>query len=424
MILKLIPNIGNEIEFNIIGHDYFYMGDIDLKEDQREEIILSDYNYITKKNKIVQVTFTIVILGDSKKDILDKVKKLQETLSTEGKLEYAPDNASSTFYSYLPSPPPQLIQDEKNSWENCNVNIPNGSNYANMFRITLNTKAIAKSEIRTLGTYTIGNGDFDIDLGSYDASELHLTMKNLNSNDTSEVILFTADEYEPILYAQDSSTEGSGWTVDTRTNGLSSLVRVFTPTSTSSVHIYWNAAIADYKNSLAIYLIAKTSSLNYKLKASLVVNNATLSNNIYHTPVYEDTYHLIYVGDIKYPTIEYTFSPKIDIEIKNEIDTNDIEIDGLLVVKQDAYTSRIVAEAANDEYIHMSDNRGVLYSDASFKSLIDEIHGELLLNTTSQHKTLYIVPSLEYGVGDMFGSVDGLEVEVQHKFNLIYPNEE
>lgn len=426
MILKLIPSIGSNIEFDITGltNGYFYMGDINLNEDKREEIIFSDYDYVTKKNKIVEVTFTVVIHGNSRKNVLEKVKILRNALSVEGKLEYAPNNTSSTFYTYLPSPPPMLIQDEKNSWENKNVNMLNNDAHANMFRVTLYTKAIAKSDIANIGSYIIGNGTYNIDLGSYDTSELHLTMQNINTNDTGEVIIFTANEYEPLLYTQNSTTEGAGWTNSTRTNGLSTLVKVFTPTSTSSVHIYWNAAADDYKGNSAVYLLAKTSSLYYKLKASLVVNNITMGNNIYHSPIYEDVYHLIYVGNIKYPSFEYTYSPKIDIEIKNENDSEPISIDAVLVAKEDYSTTKIVAEAAYEDYIQLSDNRGVLNSDLSFKQLLNELHGDVLPTTGFENKTLYIIPNLEYGSGDLFGSIDGLNVGISYRLNLIYPNEE
>jgi len=152
-------------------------GSIRLHEEKRLEIAYAqsprrDGGEVSGAHgPLVPLEFDVLISGTSRADMLEKADALYSAVTCPdgGTLEFKPDGVGasvmSTFYHYLQSPPPALVQSRDNRWDNP---AKADSRYRILAQVTLMTLPFATSDpdspvivINGATVYNVGDGSQD-----------------------------------------------------------------------------------------------------------------------------------------------------------------------------------------------------------------------------------------------------------------------
>ncbi len=133
-ILELVPRNGASVAFNVSDDlcavtTYTLIPDLDtldLHEDERRQYVYSDSvregGYLAQSRApLVKVTLDCVLKATSRAHLAAGYNALHRALAEGGSLKFKPEGATAgapvTFYVYLPSPPPRLLDLTGNRWD-------------------------------------------------------------------------------------------------------------------------------------------------------------------------------------------------------------------------------------------------------------------------------------------------------------------
>lgn len=154
-------------------------GTLRLNEEKRLEVVygtpkgrrMADVRVAGWRWPSVPVVFDVVVNGTTRAEMMQKAHDLFAAVTNDegGTLEFMPEDitARSTFYHYLKSSPPALVQDRANRWDGPVVSDKGTDVYRMIFEVELQTLPIATSDpdspvsVVTGTVYNVGNGSAD-----------------------------------------------------------------------------------------------------------------------------------------------------------------------------------------------------------------------------------------------------------------------
>lgn len=166
--LELVPRHGASITFNVSGNlsdvtGYSIIPDLaslDLHEGERWQYVYSanarEGGYLAQSNApVVNVTLDCVLKATSRATLKAGYDALHQALAAGGYLKFKPEGASvsapTTYYHYLPSSPPHLLDTTGNRWD---AAAKTDGFYTLYLGLVLQTQPIATSDPATPETVT------------------------------------------------------------------------------------------------------------------------------------------------------------------------------------------------------------------------------------------------------------------------------